>query len=63
MNMHTGDREPYCRTGVDMDLPKGKPWRDRPHCRRCAAMSGHVPADECCDSVPSVSREAERSEA
>lgn len=53
MSQHLVERQPYCRTGDDMDLPKGKTCADCVHCRRCTAMFGHTPADESCDWSPS----------
>lgn len=47
------DRNPYRRTGDDMDLPEGKTCGDCVHCSRCTAMFGHIPADESCDWSPS----------
>lgn len=47
------DRNPYGRTGDDMDLPEGKTCGDCVHCRRCTAMFGHIPTDESCDWRPS----------
>lgn len=43
------DRTPYGRTGDDMDLPEDKTCGDCVHGRRCAAMFGHITADESCD--------------
>lgn len=59
MSQHLVERQPYCRTGDDMDLPKGKTCADCVHCRRCTAMFGHTPADESYDWSPSRFRAAE----
>lgn len=53
------ERNPYGRTGNDMDLPEGKNCGDCVHCRRCTAMFGHIPADESCDWSPSRFRAVE----
>jgi hypothetical protein len=51
------DRQPYPRTGDDMDLPEGKTCAVCVHCRRCTAMFGHIPEDQSCDWSPSRFRE------
>lgn len=56
--MATRDRQPYLRTGDDMDLPEGKTCANCVHCRRCTAMFGHIPEDQSCDWSPSRFREA-----